>query len=157
MCVYSNVLRIFQFPQRVFNAIFLTWMNGWITHSRFQSYSRCRICSLSFTDDSLRHFSVCHIQQGLAEYFFDLPHGGSSKKFLCLENELPEVIKKRAIHLYILKKTYDYCRHNCTRFNHEVLVYNYRANLISFFCKYPRLRSNEVRTSVTDDTWICLC
>ena len=152
-----NVLKNFQLPQCVFNAIFLTWMNGWITHARFQSYARCRICDLRFTDDSLEHFAVCHIQQGLAQYFFDLPFGGSCKKFVCLENENPEIVKKRAIHLYIFKKAYDFCRHHGGRFSHETLVYSYRSNLVSFFGKYPKLKSNEVRTAVTDDTWICLC
>ena len=130
-------------------------MNGWITQSRFQAYAKCRICGRPFTDDKLQHFAVCHMQQGLAEYFFDLPAGGSCKKFVCLENEYPEVLKKRAIHLYIFKKTYDFCRHHHPSFHYEALVYNYRANLASFFCKYPRLRFNEVRTSVTDDIWLC--
>ena len=86
-------------------------------------------------------------------YLLEVP-GRSS---YALKMNCPKLLKKWAIHLYIFKKAYDFCRLKCTRFNHEALVYNYRANLVSFLGMYPRLRSNDIRTSVTDDTWICLC
>ena len=144
------------FPQRVLNAILLTWLNAWITHDRFQQYSVCRMCLVDYTEDKLSHFAVCKVQQSLGEWFFHLPHDHSARKFICLENEDPILVRKRAIHLYIFKKSYDFIRHKYATFKIEALMYSYRAQLVQFFGLYPKLKPYSIRLSVNDDLLVDL-
>ena len=96
--------------------------------------------------DSIEHIAVCPLASKFGDHFLKLPRGVSLRKFLCLENEPPNVIIKRAVHVYVLKQTYDQCRFG--RFHNVHLVY--RAKFLSLMSKYPRLLT-DYRANVTDE------
>lgn len=113
----------------VFSTHLFTWLQGWITYIRVsQTYSKCRICEVDFTDDKITHFVVCHIQQSIAKWVFRLPHGGSRKELLYLGNEPPDIKTKNGLFICTLaKRQHDYCRHNQLEFSHVEFVYSYRS------------------------------
>jgi len=79
---------------------------------------------------------------------FNMAH--STRHFLGLADEHPDVLQTRALHLYLFKKTYDYCRVS-NLFNPVQNVSNvYRNFLIETCGLFPRLKLPRFKFSLTD-------
>ena len=76
-----------------------------------------------------------------------MPRRSSLRIFLCLAQEQPSVLAKRALHLYLLKRTFDACRHG--RKKYELV---YWAELLTFLSRFPNYVT-DYRTSITDDLY----
>jgi len=138
-------------PSRLLNAVFLTWLQGWVTLSRFQAASSCFLCGNFMSSDSVRHLATCPIQQTLADTYLGLfSIGHTSKHFLCPEDEHPLILQTRALHLYIFKKTYDFCRVHNMFVNSQNVSNVYRNFLIEICGDFPRLRRPCFKFSVTN-------
>ena len=136
---------------RILNAVFLTWLQGWVTQARFQVRSSCLLCGTFFSDDSLVHYAVCPIQRMLSDTYLGLFRlGRSTRHFLCLADESPLILQSRALHLYIFKKTYDYCRVNNCLSSPQSISNVYRNFLVETCGLFPRLRLPSFKFSVTD-------
>jgi hypothetical protein len=123
-------------PQAIFNALAVTWLNGWVTERRRSNVisSYCPFCSLWLSADSIEHFSVCRYLRGLAEHFLLIkPKINSRRIFLVLQNDHPQIICKRALHVYLCKSMYDAWRHGNKAPGFRI----YRANLMRFVAKRP--------------------
>ena len=150
----GNVFSALRLPARVLNAILLTWFQGWVTEERVnQRRVSCHICGAFFTTDSVLHFAHCRPVRLLSERHLGLYKYGVSnhKQFLCLADEPPHVLRKRAIHLYIFKKSYDYCRVNNILY-FDSLCHCYRNNLLQFCGLFPFLQDHDFLYNVlTED------
>ena len=92
----------------------------------------CMFCHKWLSVDSIEHFSQCRVSSALAEHFLKLPRRINLKKFICLDEERSDLICKRALHLYLLKKVYDQAR-----FGNDAWQLNYRAQLLCFVTNFP--------------------
>jgi hypothetical protein len=148
-CVYSNectrvALKLFgnNCPTRVFNSLAVTWLNGWVTERRRQTISsHCPYCTLWFSCESIEHFAVCKYFRCLGEYFLLLPKGNSLRIFLLFVDASPQIICKRALHIYLCKSMFDALRHGDKTPGFRI----YRANLMKFVSK----NSNFIQTYCT--------
>ena len=138
-------------PQRILNAVFLTWFNSWISPRRFgnEEDRKCVFC-LEDCPNQIEHFAVCRTQIGLGEYFLNLKRSYSIKTFLCLGDEPLETIVDRCIHLYILKKAYDAQRFNESS-SHDWILKRYAAELCNLVGHFPRLRRPYFETRYAAD------
>jgi hypothetical protein len=121
-------------PQRILNAVLSTWLNAWITgYKNEEGISHCPFCNFLLGSATIKHFSECKSLNFLSRHFLKLPLPHDRVKFLALANEPPEFIAKRALHLYLVKGTFDRCRKSS--FHSWWLVY--RGVLMQFVAKYP--------------------
>jgi hypothetical protein len=135
----SSILHAWNCPQRVFNALAVTWLNGWVTERRRQKLSSfCPFCPLWLSCESIEHFSVCRYFHGLARHFLFLPRANSSRTFLVWVDAPPPIICKRALHVYLCKTVFDAVRHGNKAPGFSI----YRANLMKFVALFPNFVSN---------------
>ena len=126
-------------PQRIFNALATSWLNAWVTKRRSQSLaSSCPYCTQWLSSSSIEHFACCKEFVGFANHFLKLPRETSLALFLVLVEDHPNIVCKRALHLYLCKITFDSGRHG----NPALAYLVYRANLIKFVTKFPRFVTN---------------
>ena len=100
----GNVFSALRLPARVLNAVLLTWFQGWVTEVRVnQRRTRCPICNVFFSTDSVMHFAHCRPIRLFSEINLGLYKYGTAnhQQFLCLADEPLHVLRKRALHLHI--------------------------------------------------------
>jgi hypothetical protein len=148
----SSVLHACNCPQRIFNALAVTWLNGWVTERRRQKLSSfCPFCPLWLSCDSIEHFSVCKYFHGLARHFLYLPRINSTRTFLVWVDAPPPILCKRALHVYLCKSVFDAVRHGNKAPGFSI----YRANLMKFATKFPNF-IHHYTTTINDDLGILL-
>ena len=120
------------------SALFLTRLNGWVTERRCPSTqqlsSSCPFCCEWLSESSIEHFSICKILKHASRNFLGLCEIANRTQFLCLEDEPEVTIVKRVLHLYLVKRTFDFCRH----ISFDKWYFTYRNFLVKFVAELPR-------------------
>jgi hypothetical protein len=114
---YSRFLRtttvLMDAPPKVHNALLLTVFNGWCTARRFGLSEICPFCSIWTSDCDLTHIMTCPIVFALGHHFLSLPRTADKTAFFNLIPNLDfDTLKRRSVHLYVLKRTFDFMRYN---------------------------------------------
>jgi hypothetical protein len=135
-CRVTNTLQ--NAPPKVHNALILTIFNGWCTARRFGDRARCPFCSIWSSDCDLTHIMTCPVVFALGHHFLGLPRSANKLAFFNLLEANHDTLKKRSVHLYVLKRTFDFLRHN-TREN-PTLTYN--RYLFKFFVNHVKFVSS---------------
>lgn len=136
----------FQVPSRVLNALFLAWNNAWVTQGRFQDHTtKCVFCEEWLSDNTISHYSTCRDCVGAAQHFLQIPRPSSITRFLCLQEENPDITIRRTVHLYCLKSSID------SKCGPNNWYYHYRATFVRLLASFPKLRRRDFRFGLGDD------
>ena len=93
-----------QMPPCFIFAVIGSWLNGWAVFRRMQIIAPCVLCSLEASEDSIEHYSSCHVVRAAAESIFSLQLGRDLKHFLIFEPMSLDAACAQAAMLYATRK-----------------------------------------------------
>jgi hypothetical protein len=121
-------------PPKLHNAFILTLFNGWCTARRFGKRATCPFCSVWSSDSDLTHIMLCPVVFALGHHFLSLPQQANKLAFFNLLRDDCDTLKRRSVHVYVLKRTFDYMRHNTV----DTVAHTYKRYLYKFVSNHGK-------------------